>query len=196
MNRRVGTALLMACRMGFLLAALSISLTGCNPVPPGEDSDIDAVRAFHAKVLELGTAGVPRQDAIDALGPFISERFRQRLLAARAAEDAERARHGGTEPPLLQGSLFHSLFEGAHRIISVEKEPNPDSFLVTLEYGYEDAPETGKTTWQDRTWLTTERGLRVVEDLEYLGQWEFGTKGRLSVILENVGRDFFPQQDL
>lgn len=177
------------------LFALLLVLTGCD-VAPREDAEISAVRAFHEKILSLGTAGVPRLEDIEALTPYISAAFRQRLLAARAAEDAARIRHGGTEPPMLQGSIFHSLFEGAHRIISVERDQKTGGYLVNLEYGVENAPAAEKTIWQDRAWLITENGQPRVDDLEFLGKWDFGSKGRLSLILENIGRDFFPKPDL
>lgn len=182
--------------IGWLLAALVIFLAGCNPAPPAEGPEMQTVRAFHEKVIALGSGGVPRMEEIEMLAPFISDAFRKRLLAARAAEDAARAQHGGTEPPMLQGSIFHSLFEGAHRIISVERDRESDAFLVTFEYGGQNAPPAEKTRWQDRTWLIHAQGQYRVDDLEFLGQWEFGIKGRLSVILDKIVRDFFPKPDL
>ena len=88
---------------------------------------------------------------------------------------------------LVEGMLFFSLFEGADRYTKITREPaeKPVSFLVDLEYTDPGAkPQTVR--WHDRAILIQENRKWVVDDLELLGEWPFGAKGKLSDILRNV----------
>jgi len=123
---------------------------------------------------------------INRLSPYLSRRFRESLLAAGAAEAREFKRSKGQEPPLVEGALFYSLFEGASRCTAVEPEDGPaGAFRITLEYG-DPKDKVNFTRWQDRALVVRERGRWVVDDLELLGDWAFGAKGKLSKILKDV----------
>lgn len=100
----------------------------------------------------------------------------------------------GEEPPLVQGALFYSLFEGAHRLKDIysDSEAGVNAFLVDLEYGN---PNDKKefTKWSDRAIVINENGKWVVDDLELLSDWAFGAKGKMSTILYSVAN--FDQQN-
>jgi hypothetical protein len=46
-----------------------------------------------------------------------------------------------------------------------------------------------KVDWHDRAILIQEDNKWVVDDLELLGEWQFGAKGKLSDILRNVVKE-------
>jgi hypothetical protein len=148
--------------------------------------------------LTFKNGGVPSRKNIDRLSPFISLSFRSNLLGARDAEDKNFKKTKGTEPPLFEGSLFYSLFEGADKYTSIKSEPDTKivSCLVNLEY----RDPYGKheiVKWQDRAILIKENNKWVVYDLELLGKWQFGAKGKLSEILREVikeGNDANPSK--
>ena len=146
-----------------------------------------AVANFYKTILTFKDGGVPTRKNIDRLSPLISADFRNLLIAARDAEDKQFKSTKGSEPPLVEGGLFYSLFEGADKYTSIKVEPNkePVSYLVNLEY----CDPYGKheiVKWQDRAILINENNRWVVHDLELLGKWQFGTKGKLSEILLEV----------
>lgn len=177
--------------MRILILLLSLLLAACAAPPAptaAEQAKIDTIRAFHMAVMLQ--FGLPDAEKMAELKPLISTRFANLLDAARAAEDRALARHGGMEPPLIQGSLFHSLFEGAQRIEAIEADPasGPDAYLVTFGYGDPAGPANEIFIWQDRIWLSEEQGRYLVDDIEFLGEWDFSVSGRLSVMLDEISK--------
>jgi len=121
------------------------------------------------------------------LSPFISTSFKNLLLEAKKAEDRYFHKTKGEVPPLIEGSLFFSLFEGADKIISITEETKTDQIAYLIELEYRDRyGKKEKIRWQDRAVLVIENDRWAVNDLELLGKWSFGAKGKLSDILNNV----------
>jgi hypothetical protein len=147
------------------------------------------VRKFYRFVIGMKTDGIPSKGNIQKLSPLISAKFQERLLKALAAEDRHSKEAAEPEPPLVEGSLFFSLFEGADRIgaISREKTDLQTTYLVELEYGDPKNPKQF-VKWKDRAILIQENGKWVMDDLELLGNWEFGFKGKLSDLLEDTAK--------
>jgi hypothetical protein len=154
-----------------------------------ESKQTEVIRKFYTMVLSLKDDGVPSRQNIDRLTPYISVQFSKNLIDARNAEDRA-LRHQkkiSPEPPLIEGSLFFSLFEGADRIADISPEKNKkSSYLVAFEYRDSHNKET--VSWKDRVILADEHGSWKVDDLEFLSDWQFGLKGRLSTILQSVAR--------
>ena len=152
-----------------------------------QNEQVLVVSSFYKTILAFKDGGVPTRKNIDRLSPFISVDFRNLLISARNAEDKHFQKTKNSEPPLVEGSLFYSLFEGADKYTSIKSEPNKKhvSYLVNLEY----ANPYGKheiVKWQDRAILIKENNRWVVHDLELLGKWQFGAKGKLTEILKGV----------
>ena len=146
-----------------------------------------AVANFYTTILAFEDGGAPTRKNINRLSPLISPDFRNKLLGVRDAVDKNLQKTKGAEPPLVEGSLFFSLFEGADKYTSIKSEPNkkPVSYLVNLQY----RNPYGKheiVKWQDRAILIKENNRWVVNDLELLGKWQFGAKGKLSEMLSEV----------
>lgn len=165
-----------------------IFLLSCGSANKAQEEKIAAIKNFYSLVLDLKNDGIPKNEDIEKLSPFISASFRNLLLAARKTEDRYFHKTKGEVPPLMQGSLFFSLFEGAHKLISINKEGKGRSFLITLEY---QNPYGKKeiVQWQDRAILVKENDKWVVHDIELLGKWQFGSKGKLSEILIAVSEE-------
>ena len=172
------------------LALIAVSaVVGQASAPPRLDrQQVQRVSRFYRFVISLKNSGVPSRTVIERMSPQISTRFRNLLVQARTAEDRHANEMKEPEPPLVEGSLFFSLFEGADRLgrISPEMDQGRVTCLVTLEYGDPKDPK-GFARWRDRAVLIKERGRWVVDDLELLGKWPFGFKGKLSDLLREVG---------
>ncbi len=164
-----------------------LSFVFCSNAHAQQNEQALVVANFYKTILTFKDGGVPSRKKIDRLSPFISADFRNNLLGARCAEDKHFQKTKGSEPPLVEGSLFFSLFEGADKYTSIKPEPDkqPVSYLVNLEYRDPyDKHEIVK--WQDRAILIKENNRWVVHDLQLLGKWQFGAKGKLSEILRGV----------
>ncbi len=169
----------------FLFGILCVIL--CLNAQAQQNEQVLAVSSFYKTILKFKDGGVPTRRNIDRLSPFISEYFRNSLLHARDVEDKNIKRTKGSEPPLVEGSLFFSLFEGADKYTAIKAEPdkNPVAYLVNLEYR-DPYRKHEIVKWQDRAILIKENNQWVVNDLELLGKWQFGAKGKLSEILRRV----------
>jgi len=159
----------------------------CFNAQAQQNEQVLVVSSFYKTILKFKDGGVPTRKNIDRFSPFISAEFRNLLLDARSAEDKHFKKTKNSEPPLVEGSLFYSLFEGADKYTFIKSEPDkePVSYLVNLEY----RDPYGKheiMKWQDRAILIKENNRWVVHDLELLGKWQFGAKGKLSEILQEV----------
>ncbi len=162
----------------------------CFNAQAQQNEQVLVVSSFYKTILKFKDGGVPTRKNIDRLSPFISAEFRSLLLDARSTEDKHFKKTKNSEPPLVEGSLFYSLFEGADKYSCIKSEPDKEtvSYLVNLEY----RDPNGKheiVKWQDRAILIKENNRWVVHDLELLGKWQFGAKGKLSEILMGVIRE-------
>ena len=172
-----------------MLATVAALLWGCAGVPAGPapacpepDTAQGAVCAFYTTYLEIRPSGLPTPAQQVALAPWLSDRLEARLVDARRMQTDFRARHPGEKPPLVDGCLFASLFEG------------PTSFtvgLATLTGGVTRVPVRfrygGDVQWEDVVVLTKERRAHVIDDIEFAGAGPFNPPGRLSDRLDRAG---------
>jgi len=185
--RSVHTRLILS-----LATLLGLGCTAPEVAEPQEQRQSSIVKQFYGTVILEPVFGVPTDRELSVIAAYLSKRLFAKLLEAKQAEACARQRHGGTEPPLLQGALFMSLFEGAHRQTRIVPDDAPGGWLVDLTYG------EGATvvSWSDRVVLTKQNGSWVIDEIEFLGGWPFSNQGKLSerldaVVLE-VGCSNFP----
>lgn len=132
--------------------------------------------------------GIPDMGSRARLQPYLSPQLNT-LLAAAAAAQARFSAKIKDSPPLIEGDLFSSLFEGASQwklqacTISGNQARCPVAFAHT-------GSNTGKAAnWTDTLLLVnTPQGWRV-DDIAYGGGFQFGNTGRLSDTLKTVTRE-------
>lgn len=149
---------------------------------PGE-----RVNAFLLSYYGMRTRGLPQPAQVDQLSVHLTETLQGRLKRAWAGQQAYAKRFPGDKPPLVDGDLFSSLFEGPTSFAIGEAEMENTRVTVLVNFTYTDPSNPASVTkWTDR--YVVVRGPRVggwlIEDVEYLGTWDFATKGRLSEALE------------
>lgn len=151
------------------------------------DADGGAARVasgFYRVYLTLHPSdGIPPPAVRARMAPFISTRLARLLIAGADAEarHARATRH--QEPPLQEGDLFSSLFEGATaaRVGACTVDHARGRCQVALR---RDEPATRPTTWTDTVLLTRGAAGWRVDDIAYGGGWDFGhADGRLSTVL-------------
>lgn len=143
------------------------------------------IEQFQKQLIASPVMGLPSTEQLEALSPYLSNPLLTRLRAASQAQKAITQRSPMPEPPLVQGALFYSLFEGASRLVQVTHEGNDSSVLVTLAY-LTQPNDPSPVRWTDRVMLVIENQQTVVDDIQFLGQWDFSRQGMLSDQLDAV----------
>jgi hypothetical protein len=155
---------------------------GQGPACPATTTPEGVVCAFYTRYLVLRPAGLPTAGQQASLAPWISGRLEARLDEARRTQTQFRAQNPGEKPPLVDGFLFASLFEGPTSF-TVEAAASGDGITrvpVKFRYGTE-------TAWQDVAVLVREGPGYVIDDIEFAGAGPFNPAGRLSDVLDRAG---------
>lgn len=158
-------------------------------VTPAAADETAAMRAsatgFYGVYKALHVSGVPGDDDRGKFAPFLSPRL-EALLKQAAAAEAGFYRANKDVPPMVEGDLFSSLFEGATDFTIGDCTPDGAGGKCVVKLSYSDA--ANKQAWTDTAYLVrTPSGWRV-DDIGYGGGWDFGNKGRLSQTLQQLGQ--------
>ena len=156
--------------------------TGPGPACPASTAPEGVVCAFYTRYLEMRPAGLPTAGQQASLEPWISGRLEARLDEARRVQGQFRDQNPSEKPPLVDGFLFASLFEGPTSF-TVEAAATGDGITrvpVQFRYGTE-------ATWQDVAVLVREGPGYVIDDIEFAGAGPFNPAGRLSDALDRAG---------
>lgn len=179
---------------GVALALLACTQPGKAGEPDGKggagevEAQRQAITGFYEKMISFQSGGLPTPQQLEQLSPLISKNLKTLLLGAMAGEEKYQKGLKEPSPPLVEGAFYCSLFEGVSRLGEIVAESGAaGSFLVSLEWGDSTDPKQS-AKWQDRVFLVKEEGRWVVDDLELLGQWDFGPKGKLSYRLKFVAK--------
>ena len=127
--------------------------------------------------------GIPDQAASARLKPFLSGRLAGLLDMAAAAQQRFAARNPKA-PPVLEGDLFSSQFEGftAYQMGTCAISNATARCPVNLTY---QPPGGGKPVrWSDAVLLVKGPGGWKVDDIAYLGNFPSGNTGLLSDTLK------------
>jgi hypothetical protein len=155
----------------------------------GADTNADiqrATTAFYRVYLEVRPSGVPHAKAREKFAPLISHTLAQLLERADAAERHYANVTKKQAPPLVEGDLFTSLFEGAQAFSVQTCTRSAAATVCTVELRYGGAARKPATRWSDKAHLVRNAGRWVVDDIEFGGDWQFMHKGRLKELLRKV----------
>ena len=165
-------------------AALSSLLAFAGPSAGADDAAMmAAANNFYAVYATFHPSdGIPDAKARAKYAPVISPALEKLLSEADAAEQRF-ATENKDSPPLIEGDLFSSLFEGATSY--TVRSCNVASASCAVDLVYDD--KTAKPVhWTDTLHLiATPQGWRV-DDIGYGGNWNFANKGRLTETLRQV----------
>lgn len=160
------------------LLASSLLSTGASLAADTADMEKVANGFFAAYATFHPSDGIPDAAGRAKYAPFISPAL-DLLLSKGAGAEAAFARENKGSPPLIEGDLFTSNFEGAssYRIGACIAEAKGAHCTVALTY---DDGKGKPLAWSDTVYLvSTPDGWRV-DDIGYGASWAFANKGRLS----------------
>jgi hypothetical protein len=153
--------------------------------PEALSPDAEALRAasllasdFYEMRQRLGQSGLPDEGEMKAYRAFVCPALATAMDAARARQKAYMAQHPDDKPPLVEGDLFSSLFEGPDSAVATATEVDGAGARVTMSMRLGEGDEA--TRWKDTVLLSREDGIWCIADVSYGGEWPFANKGRLS----------------
>lgn len=171
-------------------AALILAMTGCVRAPssdlrrcPAADTPEGAVCSFYTRYVEIRPTGLPTQAQQAMLTPWLSDRLEAQLDDARGLQERFRAQHPGEKPPLVDGCLFASLFEGPTAFAVGAARYSDGVTRVPVQFRYGD-----EAAWQDVVVLVREGPGYAIDDIEFAGAGPFNPPGRLREALELAGQ--------
>jgi hypothetical protein len=135
--------------------------------------------------------GIPDATVRLRFSPVLSPRLNRQLIQAAAAQARLTAKVKNAVPPMLEGDIFSSLFEGATawKVGACQGDAKTVQCRVTLSYTPPPAqnPKAPKpASWSDTLQLVqTPQGWKV-DDVVYDAGFPFGNTGRLSEMLQMV----------
>lgn len=164
-----------------LALALLVAAAPCA-FAQGEAPDKVAA-AFYA-VLPPG-GGLPDQAAAARLKPYLSSRLAGLLDMAAGAARRFSARNPKA-PPLLEGDLFSSQFEGftSYQMGACTIAGASARCSVLLTYQPAGRSSGKPVSWTDAVLLVKSGAGWKVDDIVYLGNFPFGNTGLLSDTLK------------
>jgi len=163
-------------------------LAACSCTGPDGDIKLKTktISSFYSIITSRDPMGIPDTGDRNRLAPYISAGLRSLLAGGMEAEKKYAAASREPVPPMIEGSLFVSLFEGADSFGAITPEGgSPVTFLVELAYR-DRLPGGHDVRWKDRVFLIRENGRWVIDDIELLGTWDFARKGRIKHILHEA----------
>jgi hypothetical protein len=174
----------LALKTSMLFVALAIA-PGLAPAQTASSGQPGTrVRSFLNAYHSLKFSGLPTVEQERTLAPHLSPRLRELITAAREVQQEFIARNPDEKPPFVEGDLFSSLFEGPTSFTMGAAKVSSRQASVLVRFTYVDSrPGMKGTTWQDRYLLTKVNGRWLIDDVEYLGKWDFAPKGKLSEAL-------------
>lgn len=171
-----------------LLALFLVTLPAAAVKPdPPEISPETVVSSFYELCIKERVTGLPTDEQFEAMREMLSDNILG-LLADARMEQAEFARENPDEkPPWIEGDLFSSLFEGPTSFTVGAATVERDRARVTVSFA-DDHTDDGKPfEWKDDVLLIIDVNNEwKIDDIEYRGEWDFASRGRLSESLGGV----------
>jgi hypothetical protein len=156
------------------------------------DDPAAAVNAFYSvySAQHAQGLGIPDATVRLRLQPVLSPRLNKQLATAASAQARLTAKVKNAVPPVLEGDIFSSLFEGptAWKVGSCQQKDKTARCSVALSYVPPPTPgsKAKPANWTDTMVLAaTAQGWKV-DDVIYDAGFAFGNTGRLSEMLNMV----------
>lgn len=166
-----------------------VVLAACGkPAPQGPGPEV-TVKGFYDTYLAVRPMGVPEEIQLSKLRPYLTPALIALLRDADAAETTYRKKTNNEQPPLVEGDLFTSMFEGASSFVVLPAEVKDDRAACKVQFTYKDPNPKYTVVWKDEIFLVKGPSGWLIDDIEFLGDWQFMHKGRLRGLLAQVIKD-------
>jgi hypothetical protein len=169
-------------------AAFTLLLLAATPAC-AQDAVTEAANAFYSASMgsrALSGGGIPDAASRARYQPLLMPRLGKALAGAAAAE-ARFAAKNKASPPLIEGDIFSSLFEGptAFKLGACRGDDKIQRCAVALT---RQNPGQKPVSWTDTLVLANSGGWKV-DDIAYDANFAFGNTGTLSEMLKMVSSE-------
>jgi hypothetical protein len=174
----------------FITFGAAIAVSGASPCLADDASDMArTVAGFYIAYSTFHPSdGIPDAKGRAKYAPFISTAL-EKLLARGAEAEQAFAKANKGSPPLIEGDLFTSNFEGATSFKVGACQGDAKAGRCTIALTYDDrksSPKDKPLNWNDTVYLVaTPSGWRV-DDIGYGASWDFGNKGKMSQTVKSA----------
>jgi hypothetical protein len=173
-----------AALTGVVFAA---ALVACSAVAQGGDPNAVAGGFYRVYSTFQPSDGIPDAKGRAKYAPFFSDGLNALIAQAGAAEDKFGGAHKDS-PPLVEGDLFTSNFEGATSFMVAPCSVSGGTARCKVALVYQSGNDKA-LNWTDMLLLTQTGKGWAVDDIYYGGSWAFGNKGSLVDTLKHVISD-------
>lgn len=173
----------------FIFAALFALALPC--VASAADDPAAVAGAFYRVYATFRPSdGIPDAKGRAKYEPFISPALDKLLIDGEAAEAHFAKVTKNMSPPLIEGDLFTSNFEGMTTFHVGACTSSGKAAHCAVSFTYSGGKKDDKPAdWTDTAYLVhTANGWRM-DDIGYGATWAFGNKGRLKDVLASAIRD-------
>ncbi len=157
-----------------------------------ETSPATRAESFYRAYAASRASGLPEPAQQQRLAPWLSPKLLARFDAARAIQAECIRLHPTDKPPLIEGDLFSSLFEGAQAYDASGATVEGNTARVTMRFRYGDEGSTDVVRWSDTYELVrmSADAAWTLDDIVYGGEWAFGPGrgSRLATLLDGLER--------
>jgi hypothetical protein len=165
------------------IAALTLLVIASGAQGSESDAMAKAAGGFYAAYSTFHPSdGIPDEKGRARYAPFISEGLNALLAQAQAAQD-KFMRANKDSPPLIEGDIFTSLYEGAtsYKIGACAGDAKTGHCAIALTY---DPGAPGDTRnkpvhWTDTVYLVNTPSGWKLDDIGFGGNWDFANRGRM-----------------
>ena len=146
------------------------------------------VKEFYAACFEARPSGLPTEAELKILSPFFSPELAALFVKARKYQAGHIRAYPDDKPPLMEGDLFSSLFEGPTGFeVGPSEKMDQRHRRVYVRFSHVDPKDPEDVfRWKDAVIVKRQGNGFVIEDFEFLGDWPFKNGDRLSAILKNL----------
>ena len=171
-----------------LLIALLIFFAGVTPTFAQTSSPDRVAKGFYRLYLQVKPRGIPDGATRRQFDRFLTLSLVDQLENAERAEVRHFKATQNQEPPLFEGDLFSSLFEGAtsYKVDSCTVE-GPRAYC-DVDLTFMEEAGAKPTTWTDKLALVKRIGGWRVDDIQFGGAWDFAQHGSLRATLRDIVR--------
>ncbi|KAF1038575.1 MAG: hypothetical protein GAK35_03757 [Herbaspirillum frisingense] len=145
----------------------ALALGGCNNFSGEEQRQADVIGSFYRIHIKNNAPGLPSAEELKQYQPLVSRALYTLLTQAEAADARYHAVAGTQAPPIVEGDLFTSLYEGAtsFSVKSCDTDDVRSSCQVSFQYKKDGAQEA----WNDKILLVREDDQWRIDDIEFIG---------------------------